>query len=116
MPRPRRIEGYAIVSEDGMLANAAGFMPDSLKFEADRDFFERGLDGVGVVVHGRHSHEQQPHSHLRRRLILTRQIPALVADPSNEKALFWNPAGASFDEAWAALPVPDGSLAVIGGP
>jgi hypothetical protein len=28
MPPPRRIEGYAIVSEDGMLANAAGIMPD----------------------------------------------------------------------------------------
>jgi hypothetical protein len=26
MPHPRRIEGYAIVSEDGMLANAAGIM------------------------------------------------------------------------------------------
>jgi hypothetical protein len=35
-----------------------------------------------------------PHSYLRRRLILTRQVPAFAADPSNEKALFWNPAGA----------------------
>jgi hypothetical protein len=60
MPRTRRIEGYAIVSEDGMLANAAGIMPDSLKFAADRRFFESGLDGVDVVVHGRHSHERQP--------------------------------------------------------
>ena len=74
-PRPRRIEGYAIVSAEGMLANAAGIMPDQLKFEADRRFFERGLDGADVVVHGRHSHEQQPRSYLRRRLILTRQNP-----------------------------------------
>ena len=106
--RPRRIEGYAIVSEDGMLANAAGIMPDSLKFEADRQFFERELDGVDVVVHGRHSHEQQPRSYLRHRLILTRQVPAIAADPSNEKALFWNPAGASFEQALAALGTPDG--------
>ena len=68
-PAPR-IEGYAIVSEDGMLANSAGVMPDSLKFKADQAFFERGLDGVDVVVHGRHSHEHQSHSDLRRRLIL----------------------------------------------
>jgi dihydrofolate reductase len=115
MTRPRRIEGYAIVSVDGMLANAAGIMPIELKIEADQRFFAQGLDRVDAVVHGRHSHEQQPHSHLRRRLILTRQIPALATDPSNEKALFWNPAGASFDEAWAALGVPEGSLAVIGG-
>jgi len=98
-----------------MLANATGIMPDSLKFEADRHFFERGLDGVDVVVHGRHSHERQPHSYLRRRLILTRQVPAFAADPSNEKALFWNPAGASFEQALAVLGTPDGSVGVIGG-
>jgi len=115
MPRPCRIEGYAIVSEDGMIANAAGIMPDSLKFEADQHFFERGLDGVDVVVHGRHSHERQPPSYLRRRLILTRQVPAIEADPSNEKALFWNPAGASFEQALGLLGTPDGSVGVIGG-
>jgi hypothetical protein len=115
MPCPRRIAGYAIVSADGMLANAAGVMPDSLKFEADRRFFERALDGVDVVVHGRHSDERQPHSHLRRRLILTRQVPAIAADPSNDKALLWNPAGASFEEALARLGTPDGSIGVIGG-
>jgi hypothetical protein len=115
MPHPRRIEGYAIVSEDGMLANAAGVMPDSLKFEADKRFFERGLDGVDVVVHGRHSNEQQPHSASRRRLILTRQVPAIAADPSNEKALRWNPAGASFEQALAAIGAPDAIVGVIGG-
>ena len=98
-----------------MLANAAGIMPDSLKFEADRHFFERGLDGVDAVVHGRHSHEQQPHSYLRRRLILTRQVRAVAADPSNEKALLWNPAGASFEQALAAFGTGDASIGVVGG-
>ena len=102
MGHPRRIEGFAIVSQDGMLANAAGIMPESLKFTADQRFFEAGLDAVDVVVHGRHSHEQQPHSALRRRLILSRRVPAIAADPANEKALIWNPAGASFEEALAA--------------
>jgi dihydrofolate reductase len=115
MPPVFRIEGYAIVSEDGMLANAAGVMPDSLKFEADQAYFERGLDGVDVVVHGRHSHEKQRRSDLRRRLILTRSVPAIAADPSNSKALFWNPAGASLEQAIAVLGVPDGSIGVIGG-
>jgi hypothetical protein len=99
-----------------MLANAAGIMPDSLKFEADRHFFERGLDGVDVVVHGRHSHEQQPRSYLRCRLVLSRQLSAIATDPSNEKALLWNPAGASFEEALAALGMPEGRVGVIGGP
>lgn len=115
MPRPR-IEGYAIVSEDGMLANAMRIFPDSLKFEADQHFFESGLDNVDVIVHGRHSQERQPHSHLRRRLIVTRKVPAIAAHPSNEKALFWNPAGASFEQAMSALGTPDGGVGVIGGP
>ena len=116
MPSPHRIEGYAIVTEDGMVADAGRVMPDSLKFEADQNFFERGLDGVDVVVHGRRSHERQPHSYLRRRLILTRQVPAIAAHPKNEKALFWNPAGASFEQALAALGTPDGIVGIIGGP
>ena len=115
MTAPRRIEGYAIVSEDGMLANAAGVMPDELKFEADQWFFENGLDGVDVVVHGRHSHEQQPHSHLRHRLILTRDVPAIAPDPDNSKARLWNPAGASFEAALAALGAPEPVVGVIGG-
>ena len=77
-----------------MLANAAGIMPDSLKFEADRQFFERELDGVDVVVHGRHSDEQQPRSYLRRRLILTRQVPAIAADPTASQLM----SAAPFDE------------------
>ena len=115
MSHPRRIAGYAIVSEDGMLANDAGIMPGSLKFDADRRFFECGLDGVDVVVHGRHSDEEQPHSHLRRRLILTRHVAAIAADPANDNALLWNPAGASFDDALAAIGTPDGCVGVIGG-
>jgi hypothetical protein len=111
-----QIEGYAIVSEDGMVANAAGVMPDELKFDADRAFFERALDQVPVVVHGAHSNEQQPHSHLRHRLVVTSRIPAIANDPSNAKALFWNPAGASFEQALAAIGAPDARVGIVGGP
>lgn len=111
----RRIEGYAIVSDDGMLANAAGVMPEALKFEADKRFFERGMDGVDVAVHGRHSHEGQPHSSHRKRLIVTRQVAAIAPDPGNAKALFWNPAGASFEDALAALGEPDAAVGIVGG-
>jgi hypothetical protein len=114
VPATRHIEGYAIVSDDGMLANSLGVMPDSLKFKADHDFFTRGLDGVDLVVQGRHSHEHQPHSYRRRRLILTRKVPALSADPLNAKATMWNPAGASFDEALAAVGQPNSRIGIIG--
>jgi dihydrofolate reductase len=112
---PRRIESYAIVSENGMLANAAGVMPDSLKFAADQRFFEFALDRVDVVVHGRHSHEQQPASHLRHRLILTRQIRDFAADPSNPRALFWNPKGGTLEQALIELGQPGAKLGIIGG-
>jgi hypothetical protein len=111
-----RIEGYAIVSEDGMLANAARVMPESLMFKADQEFFERGLDATDVVVHGRHSQERQKRSQLRHRLILTRSVPSIATHPSNEKALLWNPAGATFEEALLALGQPRASVGVIGGP
>jgi hypothetical protein len=115
MPRPRRIEGYAIVSEDGMLADAAGVMPDALKIEADQRFFEQALDGCDAVLHGRNSHEHQPHSDRRQRIIVTRQVPAIAAHPSNAKAVFWNPASTTFEDAWDALNIADGTLGVIGG-
>jgi dihydrofolate reductase len=114
--RAGRIEGYAIVSEDGMLATAAGIMPDALKFDADARFFEAGLNAVDVVVHGRHSEERQPNSPQRRRLILTRQVASIDKHRSKVNALLWNPAGASFEQALAALGMPDADIGVIGGP
>ena len=38
-PCALRIDGYVIVSADGMLANAQNVMPDELKFEGDKRFF-----------------------------------------------------------------------------
>ncbi len=66
-----RIEGYVIVSADGMLANSKGVMPDDLKFEGDKKFFSAALDRADLIVHGRDSFEDQPNSPLRRRILLT---------------------------------------------
>jgi dihydrofolate reductase len=115
MAASRRIEGYAIVSADGMLADARGVMPEALKVPADQRFFAQALDGVDAVVHGRHSHENQPGSAGRPRLILTRQVAALAPDPDHARTLLWNPAGASFDSALGALGIGDGVVAIIGG-
>jgi hypothetical protein len=111
-----RIEGYVIVSADGMLADATRTMPQSLKFPADQTFFESALDAAALIVHGRHSFEDQPRSAQRMRIILTRKVAALAADPDNPKATLWNPAGASFDEACHRAGVAFGVAAIIGGP
>jgi len=112
----RRIEGYVIVSSDGMLADAKGEMPDSIRNEADQRFFQAALDRVAVVVHGRHSPEGGPRAARRKRLILTRQIAALAPDPARPNALLWNPAGATLEQALERLDVRDGTIGVIGGP
>jgi dihydrofolate reductase len=111
-----RIDGYVIVSADGMLANAARVMPDQLKFEGDKQFFTAALDRADLIVHGRHSYEDQPNSPLRKRIILTRTIGAVGSDRSNPRAVLWNPAGATFEAACDFAQLHSGMVAVIGGP
>ncbi len=112
----RRIEGYVIVSANGMLADAKGEMPDSIRNDADQRFFQDALDRAAVVVHGRHSYEGGPRAAQRKRLVLTRQIAAIAPDPTHANALYWNPLGASFEQALELLGVSEGTVAVIGGP
>jgi hypothetical protein len=111
-----RIEGYVIVSADGMLANADHVMPVELKFDGDKKFFTAALDRADLIVHGRHSYEDQPNSPLRRRIVVTRRIGAIAPDPSNPKATLWNPAGAAFEAACDFAGVRSGTAAIIGGP
>src|SRR5665647_2035507 len=94
-----RIDGYVIVSADGMLADAGRVMPAELKFEGDKRFFTAALDQADLIVHGRNSHEDQPNSPKRKRIILTRSIDTVTPDPANPRATLWNPAGASFEAA-----------------
>jgi len=111
-----RIEGYVIVSVDGMLANAARVMPDELKFEGDKQFFTAALDRAALIVHGRHSGEDQPNSAQRKRIIVTGKVAGVVPDPSHPNATLWNPAGASFEAACDGAGVHSGTVAIIGGP
>jgi hypothetical protein len=111
-----RIEGYVIVSADGMLANADRVMPIGLKFEGDKQFFTAALDRADLIAHGRNSYEDQPNSPRRKRIVVTRKIGAVAPDPSNPKAVLWNPAGASFEAACDFAGVHSGMVAIIGGP
>ena len=111
------IEAYVIVSANGMLADSTGVMPDSLKFPADQAFFENVLDDADLIVHGRHSHEDQKRSNERTRLVLTTSIPTLAPDTAHPHSTLWNPKGATFEEACVAAGVsPSAKIAIIGGP
>jgi len=111
----RRIEGYVIVSADGMIADAKGEMPDSIRNAADQHYFQDGLDHAAAIVQGRHSHEGGPRAARRKRLVVTRQVGDLAPDPDFPNALLWNPLGASLDAALAKLGAGDGTVAIIGG-
>jgi hypothetical protein len=115
MTLPSRIEGFAIISEEGMLADAAGVMPAALHFEADQRYFVEGLDRLDAAVNGRHSVEQHPRSRSRPRLTVTSAVAGLTRDPARANGWLWNPRGANFEQAWAALGIAGGSLGVVGG-
>ena len=110
-----RVEGFAIVSEDGMLADASGVMPSALVVEADQHFLSYSLDRVDLIVHGRNSHENQAHSPQRRRLIATRRLKTVAPAENFSHALFWNPAGLPLEKAAEMLGVRNGTVAILGG-
>jgi dihydrofolate reductase len=110
-----RVEGYAIVSADGMIADRDGEMPETIRNDADQRFLQSAMDRAAVIVHGRHSHEGGPRAGTRKRIIVTRQVAAVAPASAYPNAVQWNPAGATIERAMAAVDVGDGIVAVIGG-
>jgi hypothetical protein len=114
MGLPRRIEGYAIISREGMICTADRVFSPELKIEADQRFFHESVDRAAAVANGRHSAEGGGRAATHPRLVLTRRIAALAPHPAYPRALLWNPEGATLAQAWEALSV-EGTLAVVGG-
>lgn len=110
-----RIEGYAVISREGMIATDDGAFPDEIKIPADHAFYQQAVDRAAAVCNGRHSAEGGPKEKERRRIVLTRRIHGVAPDPRNPRAVLWNPATASFEEAWSRLGIEQGTLAVVGG-
>ncbi len=115
MSKRPRIEGYAIVSREGMIAKSDGSFPEELKIPADQQFYQESLDHASAVANGRHSAEGGPKEKGRKRILVTRRVQRIVHDPDNPNVILWNPATAPFEEAWQKLNVDDGVLAVVGG-
>jgi dihydrofolate reductase len=115
MTTPYFIEGFAIVSRDGMLANVDGVMPPELMIAGDQEFFEAGLEATDAVIHGRNSQEDFRRSADRRRLIATRRVSGLAPDPRNAKAMLWNPDAVPFTDGLKRLGLSKGRIGIIGG-
>lgn len=109
------IEGLAIVSADGMIADAAGVQPPGLLLDADQRFFRERLRSAALLVHGRNSREGGAETDGHPRVILSRRVDGVVRDPDNAAAVLWNPAASPFEAACALAGVKSGRAAVIGG-
>ncbi len=108
------VEGHAIVSNDGMIAAADGSMPPELRNDADWRLFQAALDRSALVVLGRIGHARHPNPG-RRRLVLTRSVADLQADPVDERSSYWNPAGIGIADVIERLGIREGTVAVTGG-
>lgn len=109
-----RVEGHAIVTADGMIADAKGHIPEALRNEADWRAFQASLDDAELVVLGRLGHERHPNPG-RRRLVLTRSVSTLTPDAYDPLALLWNPVSTPLAHVLEALEITEGVIAVTGG-
>ncbi len=114
LPPALTFEGHAIVSADGMIADAAGLMPAALRNKADYALFQAALDRATLVVLGRRGHQRHPNAG-RQRLVMTGGVVGLVADPGDAQSHFWNPATKPLPEVLAALGIAAGIVAITGG-
>jgi dihydrofolate reductase len=110
--KPFEIHGYAIVSRNDCIADAAGSMPASLQNDADWAYFQAELDRAVWVALGRLSHLATPNVRGRRRLILSRGASGLER---REDGVWWRPDAIAFKDVVARLLPDGGRIAVPGG-
>lgn len=114
LPSTVRFIGHAIVSADGMIADADGRMPPELRNGADWRRFQAALDRSVLVVLGHLGHRHHPNPG-RRRLVLTRSVERLSSPAGEPLVTLWNPAGVAIDEVLQHLRIAEGDIAVTGG-
>ena len=72
--RSPRIEGYAIVSQEGMIARSDGSFPKELEIPVDQAFYRQAIDRASAIANGRHSAEGGPGQNDRKRILLWTQV------------------------------------------
>lgn len=110
---PHVFEGYAVASADGLIADADGQMPESLKFDADWDYFQAALDRADITLIGRHTHEAAPNTKKRRRLVFSSRARGLIK--ADETAFWIDPAKTDPHAAIAEISGAASKVAVVGG-
>ncbi|MFZ0206969.1 MAG: hypothetical protein WAL59_12775 [Roseiarcus sp.] len=111
--RPIEIHGYAIVSDDDMIAAADGLTPLSLRNEKDWEYYQRAQARSDLVVLARRSHEFEPNVRGDSRLVISQA--AVEALDKRVDALWWNPARVGWKDVAARILPFGGEIAVCGG-
>ena len=106
-------KGYAIVSADGFIADEAGDMPDSLRFDADWRYFQAALDAADLTLLGRHTHEAAPNRKERRRLVVSRGVRAMLQE--NARTWWVNSDDVASTSAVTVVAGSKATVAVVGG-
>ena len=70
--RPIEIHGYALISDDNMIAAADGLTPPTLRNEKDWEYYQNALARSDLIVFGRRSHEAEPNLRGDRRVVVSR--------------------------------------------
>ncbi|MCG7394737.1 hypothetical protein MHY87_17680 [Microvirga sp. ACRRW] len=106
------IHGYAIVSDNDRIADAAGRTPDVLRNDADWAYFQAELNRSDVTVLGRLGHEANPNPRNRVRMILSSSSQGIEM---RGDGWWWNPERLSWEEAIRRVLPHGGRVAVPGG-
>jgi hypothetical protein len=106
------IHGYAIVSDDDRIADAAGRTPVVLRNDADWAYFQAELDRSAVTVLGRLGHEANPNPRRRPRIVVSSSSAGLER---RDDGWWWDPQALAWREAIARVLPAGGRVAVPGG-
>jgi dihydrofolate reductase len=112
MVAAHQFHGHAIVSDNDMIADAAGNMPDALMNASDWARFQHELDKAVAVVLGRKGHLAHRNIHRRNRIVVSSSVRAIE---NHDDAWWWNPADATLEEVLAAAAPGGGIVAIPGG-
>jgi hypothetical protein len=109
---PIEIHGYAIVSDDDMIADATDQVPPSLRNEKDWEQYQAAQARSALVVFARISHQFEPNTRGDPRLVLSRTAKGLE---SRQDAWWWNPVETPWNAVAEKLLARGGEVAVGGG-
>jgi len=110
--RATEIHGYAIVSDDDMIADATGQVPASLRNPLDWEQYQAAQARSALVVFARVSHENEPNTRGDARLVVSRTAKGLE---KRADAWWWSPTAVPWLEVAAKLLPDGGEVAACGG-